>query len=255
MCDLWKHTLDERVPDGAIPAQIDYALARLPAAPHLKLYNSGNFFDAQAIPPADHAAIAERVRSFQTVIVENHPLLCGRSCIEFRDRIETKLEVALGLETAHPDVLQRLNKRMTLEDFQRAAQFLRGHDIAMRAFILLRPPYLSEAEGVEWALRSLEFAFSLDVGCCSVIPTRAGNGMLEQLQTQGTFSPPSLAALEEVQDRGIEMRQGRVFADLWNIEQSLPCPRCGPARVERLRRMNFSQTVEPRIACDCASGS
>src|SRR5262245_2484091 len=61
MCDLWKHTLDERVPVGAIPAQIDFALERLPAARHVKLYNAGNFFDAQAIPPEDHEAIAARV--------------------------------------------------------------------------------------------------------------------------------------------------------------------------------------------------
>src|SRR5690606_4629594 len=29
MCDLWKNTLTERVPPGAIPAQIDHALSRL----------------------------------------------------------------------------------------------------------------------------------------------------------------------------------------------------------------------------------
>jgi len=29
MCDLWKNTLMETVPSGAIPAQIDYALAEL----------------------------------------------------------------------------------------------------------------------------------------------------------------------------------------------------------------------------------
>ena len=43
-CDLWKNTTDSRVPVGAIPEQIDYALARLPSARQIKLYNSGNFF-------------------------------------------------------------------------------------------------------------------------------------------------------------------------------------------------------------------
>ena len=36
MCDLWKNTLTETVPVGAIPSQIEYALARLPAAPAVK---------------------------------------------------------------------------------------------------------------------------------------------------------------------------------------------------------------------------
>src|SRR2546430_3452132 len=57
MCDLWRNTLDERVPLGAIPAQIGYALDRLPPARQLKLYNSGNFFDPGAIPPTDYPEI------------------------------------------------------------------------------------------------------------------------------------------------------------------------------------------------------
>jgi hypothetical protein len=193
------------------------------------------------------------VRGFQTVIVENHPLLCGRNCLDFRDRIGTQLEIALGLETAHPDVLRRLNKRMTLTDFERAARFLRGNGITVRAFLLLRPPFLTEQEGLEWAIRSMEYAFSLGVGCCCLIPTRAGNGIMEQLQAEGTFGPPTLESLEEALDRGIQMQHGRVFADLWNIEQSCPCRQCGPLRVARLRRMNLSQAVEPRIKCECAS--
>jgi uncharacterized Fe-S cluster-containing MiaB family protein len=32
MCDLWQNTLTGRVPPGAIPEQIDHALARLPPA-------------------------------------------------------------------------------------------------------------------------------------------------------------------------------------------------------------------------------
>src|SRR5437868_894768 len=70
MCDLWRNTTDERVPAGAIPTQIDHALARLPPARHIKLYNSGNFFDPQAIPPEDFPEIARRVRGFRTVVVE-----------------------------------------------------------------------------------------------------------------------------------------------------------------------------------------
>ena len=61
MCDLWKNTLTETVPVGAIPAQIEYALARLPTARVIKLYNSGSFFDPRAVPVADYPAIAKSV--------------------------------------------------------------------------------------------------------------------------------------------------------------------------------------------------
>ena len=38
--------------------------------------------------------------------------------------INGRLEIAMGLETVHPEVLRRLNKRMTLDDFERATTFL-----------------------------------------------------------------------------------------------------------------------------------
>jgi uncharacterized Fe-S cluster-containing MiaB family protein len=64
MCDLWKNTLTKTVPPGAIPAQIEYALQQLPQARQVKLYNSGSFFDPQAIPHEDHPVIANQITSF-----------------------------------------------------------------------------------------------------------------------------------------------------------------------------------------------
>lgn len=249
MCDLWKNTTDEPVPAGAIPRQIDYALERLGPAKQIKLYNSGNFFDAQAVPAQDHSAIAERVRRFERVIVENHPKLCGQSCLRFRDECGTALEVAMGLETVHPEVLPRLNKGMTLDDFSRAVDFLLRHEIGVRAFILLRPPFLSEIQGVEWAIKSLEYAQSLGVGCCAIIPTRGGNGIMERLAASGDFKPPTVRSLEQVLEHGIAFGRGRVLADTWDIERFCDCPRCGPLRATRIRAMNLSQRCEPAIQC------
>jgi radical SAM enzyme (TIGR01210 family) len=251
MCDLWKNTTDRRVPVGAIPEQIAFALSHLPAARQVKLYNSGNFFDRQAIPPEDYLPIAQQVASFATVIVENHPRLCGDACLRFRDLLAGQLEIAIGLETIHPEVLPRLNKQMTAADFQRAVRMLSENGIATRAFVLLRPPFLSEAEGVQWAIRSLEFAFDSGVPCCSIIPTRDGNGAMERLRRDGSFEPPTFRSLEEVLATGLAMRRGRVFVDLWDAERFLDCKQCGPARRERLSRMNLTQQILPSISCDC----
>ncbi|MHB0956588.1 MAG: radical SAM protein [Pirellulaceae bacterium] len=255
MCDLWRNTTDTRVPPGTIPQQIDYALARLPATRHIKLYNSGNFFDHQAIPPEDYATIAHRLRTFETIIVENHPRLCGDDCLRFRDLVNGQLEIALGLETVHEQVLERLNKRMTLRDYERAVRFLHDHGMRVRTFILLRPPYEDEQQGVEWALRSLQFAFDLGVQCCAIIPTRAGNGMLDQLERNGLFASPRMSSMERVLDAGLAMQRGRVLMDLWDCERFYPCGRCGPLRRARLHAMNLSQSVLPTVMCDCQTPS
>ena len=75
MCDLWRNTLDERVPRGAIAGQIRRALDQLPPARQIKLYNAGSFFDPQAIPPEDDEEIAALLAAFERVIVECHPAL------------------------------------------------------------------------------------------------------------------------------------------------------------------------------------
>ncbi|MBK9106327.1 MAG: radical SAM protein [Saprospiraceae bacterium] len=253
MCDLWKNTTDERVQPGSIPAQIAYALARLPPSKHIKLYNSGNFFDTKAIPPEDYQAIASLLDPFETVIVECHPKLINDRSLTFRDMIKGKLEVAIGLETAHPEVLEKLNKSMSLDDFSQSVRYLNDHNIRSRAFILLKPPFLTEQEGVHWAKRTLDFAFDAGVGCCVVIPTRAGNGAMDVLETGGFFSKPSLDSLEEVLDYGIALGRGRVFADVWDLEIFSDCPECLDARKKRLESINLHQELLPQISCDCRS--
>jgi len=344
MCDLWKNTLMETVPVGAIPAQIDYALAQCragvppavecralpdgigapdpfaalvnqkdrrdarPTLRHVKLYNSGSFFDPRAIPPEDHVAIADRVRAFERVIVECHPELVGGSALEFRDLLNSvgaskakaethqptpgpsqegnsapapgatlpsfggvaggfvnardalnitahgagagqKLEVAMGLETAHPQVLEKLNKRMTLDQFRRAAEFLRENNIALRVFVLVKPPFLDEAAALHWAKRSIDFAFDCGATVVSLIPTRLGNGALDALAERGEFSPPKLATLEAALDYGIGFKRARVFADLWDLEGISDCKQCFEPRRARLHEMNLRQVIQPQVAC------
>ena len=252
MCDLWKNTLTFTAPLGAIPGQIDYALKELPdrqAARQIKLYNSGSFFDPKAIPMADYEAIARRIAQFERVVVECHPQLVNDSCLRFRDLLQGKLEVAMGLETVHPQVLDKLNKRMTLDLFSRAAEFLRNNCIALRVFVLVKPPFLDETEALQWAIRSIDFAFDCGATVVSLIPTRLGNGALETLAEQGQFASPKLATLEKALAYGITQQRGRVFADLWDLQKFCDCPACFPPRQDRLQHMNLHQIVPPEIHC------
>jgi archaeosine synthase beta-subunit len=38
---------------------------------------------------------------------------------------------------------------------------------------------------------------------------------------------------------------------LWDAERFYDCEQCGPARRERLARMNLTQQVLPAVACGC----
>ncbi|VAW24389.1 hypothetical protein MNBD_BACTEROID01-1919 [hydrothermal vent metagenome] len=252
MCDLWKNTTDEPIPEGSIPAQIEFALSKLPATKHLKLYNSGSFFDNRAIPVKDYEKIALLVNHFETVIVESHPGFINKNSLLFQRLIKPKLHVAIGLETVHPEILPLLNKKMDLAGFRRSVRFLAHNGIPSRAFILLRPPFLSEQEGVLWAKKSIDYAFNTGVSAATVIPVRAGNGAMDVLSAGNYFEQPGIRSLENVIEYGIRMNAGPVFADLWDIGHFSTCDKCLAMRKGRLTQMNLHQEIPPQVNCSCS---
>ncbi len=273
MCDLWKNTLEAPTPRGAIPAQLRYALERLPAANVLKLYNAGSFFDRASIPRGDHEEIASLARGFESVVVECHPALVGESSLRFRDLLGgPRLQIALGLETANEEILRRLDKGMTVEDFENACRFLSSHAIGVRSFVLVGLPFLRREEWADATRRSVATSFRAGAEVVSLIPTRLGNGAMEELQRQGLFIPPTLEDLEmalgdsleeERREDFLEGEEGKapgdflegeegrhraaglVLADLWNADALSAPACCAAARVHRLREMNLIQRNLP----------
>ena len=264
MCDLWQHTIADDTPAGALAKQLDDALAALQVQGsrpgHVKLYNASNFFDPRAVPEGDYDAIAARLTAFKHVIVESHPALVGTRLLRFvaalaraaEGREAPTLEIAMGLETAHPEALRALNKGFTLEQFARAAHRLRQEGATLRAFVLVGVPFVAPAEQQEWTARSVAFAFDCGASVVSLIPTRPGNGALEALGA----APPVLTDLEMVFERALPDAAGRLFADLWDLERFSRCRSCFGARRSRLHRMNLEQCVHPPVVCrDCGATS
>ncbi len=258
-CDLWRYTLDRPTAPGDLPAQVEAALARLPRAERdrlarLKLYNASNFFDSRSVPAADLPRLAELAEPFERTVVECHPRLIGDACYAWADTLAGDLEVAMGLETIHPQAFPRLGKGMSLGDFDRAAEALVTRGIVMRAFVLVGAPFVPPAETAEWAIRSAEYAFGRGAESVALIPVRGGNGELERLKAEGEFHPPKLTALETALDGALELeavRSGRatVSADLWDLDRFADCPICFDARRSRLERLARSGRIEPRIDC------
>jgi radical SAM enzyme (TIGR01210 family) len=252
MCDLWRHTLGHPIRPGDVLRQIDDALAAdsasSPVRPDwLKLYNAGSFFDSGAIPREDLDGIARRASSFRRLVVECHPTLVGPRILPFRDALgcETRLEVAMGLETAHPEVLERLNKGFGLPEFARACDFLKREGVDIRVFVLLRPPFMDEETGLDWAIRSTRHAFDCGADVVTLIPTRDGNGAMEALRASGDYAPPRISSLEAALRAGLGLRRGRVFADTWDLHRF--CADAGEAAESkaRLERWNRLQDPDP----------
>jgi radical SAM enzyme (TIGR01210 family) len=226
----------------------------LPRPAAVKLYNASNFFDQRAVPVQELPAIAELAAPFGGVTVESHARLVSPRTLEFAQMLSGTLEVAIGLETVHPS-LQHINKRLSLTRFDSAAGYLADNSIPLRVFVLLNAPYLPADETVEWTVRAVEYAARRGAAVVAIIPVRGGNGEMERLQALGHFTPPTLAGLEDVLDRCLQLAPTVVTADLWDAAKLATCSEGSARRIERLARLNVTGKPEARIACSACSGS
>jgi radical SAM enzyme (TIGR01210 family) len=254
MCDLWQHTTVKPLPRGHVPHQIKQAIAQLKSKAvepirHIKLYNSGSFFDVGAIPLEDYASVASLLDKFDRVIVECHPKLIGTHTLEFANMLRPKLEIAMGLETASDDILQRLNKRFTLSDYQQACVFLGKHSIDHRAFVMIQPPFVHPNQTQEFCLKSVQIAFECGAACVAIIPTRNTTEAMETLRQTGNLHPLSLEQVESCLDAALNLKLGRVWLDLWDLEHLQTCPTCFEGRKNRIETMNATQSILPKTTC------
>jgi len=272
MCDLWKYTTGDNTSGGntAVGNTVAGSLPRQIQSLHedhnaiergvqwIKLYNASNFFDTANVPDEDLDSIASLCHGFQRVIVENHAALLGSATVRqrilrFQERIDGELEIAMGLESIEPEAVRLLNKKMSLEQYADACQFLRDSGIHARAFVLLQPPGSITATSVEWTVKSCQWAFSCGIERCSIIPTRPGNGFTDTMMACGLWQPPLAKQLEDTMDAVLLqlLSEGRIATvDLWDWERiSGTCEQCrGPRRL-RLEAMNRGQCFLPCIPC------
>ncbi len=250
-CDLWRFTIDGPTPPGALTKQLEGVLELLegPAPDRLKLYNASNFFDKRAVPSEDLPAIARLAASFASVTVESHASTIGPKTLAFARQIQGRLEVAVGLETIHPDAAAHLNKRLDLARFDSAADFLSENGIDLRVFVLLGAAYVPADESIAWTVRTVEYAAERGAAVVSVIPVRGGNGEMERLRALGHFTPPTMSQLEAVLGECSPFANTVVTADLWDMEGLPACEHCRSERIERLRRLNLTGRADPPIGC------
>jgi radical SAM enzyme (TIGR01210 family) len=271
MCDLWRFTNEEDTPEGAVAAQVGAARADLAARGEpirqMKLYNAGNFFDPRAVPTSDYDGVAVQLAGLDRVIVESHPALVGERVDRFLDALDrqasvqrrVRLEVAMGLETARPEALEKLHKRMTVETFAAAAAALARRAIDLRVFLLISPPFIAASEQLPWLLRSVAVAFACHASVVALVPTRPGNGAIDALSAHGHFAPPRLEDIEDTFAAALHQCAGprrRIFVDLWDLERFTDCRDCLASRRARLHAMNLEQRVLPAALCArCGRGT
>ena len=167
----------------------------------VKIYTSGSFLDEREVPAETRRAIAETFADRERIVVESLPDFVAREKLaDFTDRgLDT--DVAVGLETATDRVRRDcVNKYFEFSDFEAACAAAREAGAGVKAYLLLKPPFLSESEAVADMKRSVRRCAGVD-GChtVSMNPTNVQrHTMVEDLYHEGGYRPPWLWSVCEV---------------------------------------------------------
>ena len=140
MCDLWRYTTPSDTPPGAIPAQVaaarrdargarraaghaDEAVQRRQLLRSARGAGERLRRHRRRRSPGSTGSSSSRIRRSSALASIGSSM---RSIVASRagDGPPPQLEVAMGLETVHPDALERLHKRMTVDQFADAASRL-----------------------------------------------------------------------------------------------------------------------------------
>lgn len=199
MCGYINDTMTE-VKYEDLMAQWRSALEHYRGEPVVKIYTSGNFFDAAEVPLRARREILEEIGGrCEKLVVENLPQMVKREWVEEAASLVPELEIAIGLETAN-DVVRDLciSKDFHFGWYERACRTARAAGARVKTYLLLKPPFLTERAAVEDVVASARRIRDL-TDTISINPTNVQRDTLvDHLFRRGEYRPPWLWSLVEV---------------------------------------------------------
>ena len=198
MCS-YKLSCPEKTPDSIV-SSLTAALSG--DFQKIKIFTSGSFFDPSELTSAQRLEMASALSAtgVREVTVESRPEYITEEAIRsFSEGLgDATLEVAIGLESANDAVLRYcINKGFTFKAFEAKARLLRDMDCRVKAYLLLKPPFLTEYEAMLDVLDSAKAVAHL-ADTISVNPVSIHKEtVVEQLWVRGAYRPPYLWTLVE----------------------------------------------------------
>lgn len=265
MCGYVYDSADTSPSPQDLEAQFDKALSKASNFDEfmLKIFTSGSFFDEREIAAEVRRSILGRIAEdgrIVKVIAETRPEFVNDELMQ--EGIEllkgTKFEIAMGLETSS-DLIREdsINKGFTFQDFVRAAETAKRHGVTTKAYLLLKPPFLSEGEALEDMVSSVNdaarYADTISINLCNV---QRGT-LIEHLWQKGQYRPPWLWSIVEVLKRAKEANPDTVIMSdpvgAGSKRGPHNCKLCSRDVADSIRKFSITQDLEEfdDLTCEC----
>jgi radical SAM enzyme (TIGR01210 family) len=259
MCGYSRDTLGRSATHSELASQIEQARAAYRGEPYVKVYTSGSFLDDREVDPESRADLlkvfAPRAQRF---LFETLPEFATAETLEpLKAVFPGEVEVAMGLESADPEVLRRfVNKGAPPQEYLDAADRVRSLGLRTKAYLLLKPPYLTEKEAVADVVRTVAVARE-QFDAVSVNPVHIQGGtVVEWLYQRRRYRPPWLWSLVDAMARSAAVR-GTMRLVTFPTAGGRPrgphnCATCDPSVLGALEEASLDQRFDRLASLDCA---
>ncbi len=162
-----------------------------------KIFTSGSVFDSHEVPLEVLDTFGNFFRG-KPLVAESRPEYVTEDALS---RLLSTLDagqphpltVAIGLETTSDAIREKsIDKGNTFADFQHAADTAHDAGVAVKAYLLMKPLFLTEKEAMDDMQKSIaevsSYADMISMNLCTV----QGRTELEHLWQRGSFRPPYL---------------------------------------------------------------
>jgi radical SAM enzyme (TIGR01210 family) len=119
--------------------------------------------------------LAMHIDGIKRITIESRPQyldeLCVKNLHELFKGSAVELEIGMGVE-AHNEVVRNvcINKQCTNEQYVKVVKLLKKYNILPLAYVLLKPPFLTEHEAIEEAVVTAHFAANIGFSRISFEP-------------------------------------------------------------------------------------
>lgn len=229
----------------------------------VKIFTSGSFLDEKEIPlDVRHSILGalEADERVSKVIVETRPeFVTDETMSDCQSTLKTTLfEIATGLETSS-DLIRKnsINKGFTFDDFKKASKAARDNGATVKAYLMLKPPFLTEKEALDDMVSSVfeaaEYSDMFSINLCNI-----QNGtFVERLWERGQYRPPWLWSIIEVMKRVKAERPDIIVASdpvgAGSKRGPHNCRECSRDVADAIRMFSVTQDISvfDRVDCEC----
>lgn len=222
--------------------------------PMLCLYNGGSLLNEDEIPLELRYYIYQRVNAnphIKRFVIESRPEYVTDAALDEIDEMlaDTEIEIGIGLESSN-DLIRELilNKGVALNEFRTTATRLRERKVKFVAYVLVKPPFITEAEAIVDAVSTIEFAHSIGVDIIFLEPVSIQDyTLVNYLWEAGSYRAPWIWSIFEIIKEtihfGMTLRIGGF--DFYPIPKHFTsnCPICNPEMLQRIKAFNRSNDL------------